>query len=148
MTLKERLNDDLRAAMRAQDETGKRALRMALASIRNAEIEHRGTLDDAAVQQILAKEAKQRRESIAEFEKGGRDDLVSREQAELDRLLEYLPSQLSTEEVEALARRVIVDVGAAGRSDKGKVMPVLMKELAGRSDGRLASQVVDQLLAG
>jgi uncharacterized protein len=148
MTVKERLNDDLRAAIRAGDESGKSALRMALASIRNAEIQSRGDLDDAGVQQVLAREAKQRRESIAEFKKGGRSDLVSREQAELDRLLEYLPAQLTTEELEGIARRVITDLGASGQSDKGKVMPVLMKELAGRADGRLASQVVDQLLAG
>jgi uncharacterized protein len=146
-TLKQRLNDDLRAAMLAGDESRKSTLRLALSAIHNAEIADRGELDDAGIEKVLAREAKQRRESIEEFQKGGRDDLVAVEKAELDTLLDYLPQQLDEAEVETTARRIISESGAAGPADKGKVMPQLMKELAGRADGRLVNEVVTRLLA-
>ncbi|MEX2237853.1 MAG: GatB/YqeY domain-containing protein [Dehalococcoidia bacterium] len=147
MSLKERLNSDLRDAMRGGDTTRRSALRMALSAVRNAEIEKRSELDDPGVQQVLAKEVKQRRESIAEFEKGGRKDLVDQEQAEIDALAGYLPVQLDEREVEEIARAVITEIGAAGPGDKGKVMSPLIKKLAGRADGRLANEVVTRLLS-
>ena len=148
MPLKERLNSDLREAMRSGDELRKSALRLALAALHNAEIEAGGELDEGAVLGILAKEAKQRRESIEEFRKGGREDLVAHEEAQLAVIEPYLPKQMTREEITEAARAVIAEVGARGASDKGKVMPVLISQLRGRADGRDINAVVTELLAG
>lgn len=147
MELKERLNEDLRAAMRTKDEIRKSAIRMALSAIRYAEIARGEPLDDTGVQQVLAKEVKQRRESIEEFKKGGRTDLVDKEQAEIEALTPYLPEQIDEAAVQAMAQRIIAETGAASAADKGRVMPLLMKEISGRADGRLANEVVTRLLA-
>ncbi len=146
MTLKQQLNDDLRDALRSRDETRKTTIRLALASVHNTEIAAGRELDDAGVTTVLAKEAKQRRESIEEFGKGKRQDLVDKEQAELDILLAYLPQQLSRDDIIAAARKVIEQSGAMGPKDKGKVMPVLAAELRGRADGREINEVVTELL--
>jgi uncharacterized protein len=147
MELKERLNEDLRAAMRTKDEIRKSAIRMALSAIRYAEIARGEPLDETGVQQVLAKEVKQRRESIEEFKKGGRTDLVNKEQAEIEALTPYLPEQIDEAAVQAMAQRIIAETGAASAADKGRVMPLLMKEISGRADGRLANEVVTRLLA-
>lgn len=147
-TLKERIQADLHDAMRAHDEIRKTALRMLTAAVRNAEIEVRRDLDDAGVLAVIQKQAKQRRESIAEFRKGGREDLVAKEEGELVWLEGYLPQQAPREEVEAAARRVVAEAGASGPRDIGKVMPRLMQEFAGRADGKLVSDVVKDLLTG
>jgi uncharacterized protein YqeY len=133
--------------MRARDEIRKGTLRMALSAIRYAEIARAESLDDSGVQQVLAKEVKQRRESIEEFKKGKRDDLVSREQAEIDVLTAYLPKQLDEGSLTAIAERIISETGASSPSDKGRVMPLLMKEISGRADGRTANEIVTRLLA-
>jgi uncharacterized protein YqeY len=148
MPLKERLNNDLREAMRAGDELRKSALRLALAALHNAEIEAGSELDDGAVLGVLAKEAKQRRESIDEFRKGNREDLVAHEEAQLAVIEPYLPQQMTREEITEAARAVIAEVGARGAGDKGKVMPVLISQLRGRADGRDINAVVTELLAG
>jgi uncharacterized protein YqeY len=147
MELKAQLNHDLREAMRARDEIRKGTLRMALSAISYAEIARAESLDDSGVQQVLAKEVKQRRESIEEFKKGKRDDLVSREQAEIDVLTAYLPKQLDEGSLTAIAERIISETGASSPSDKGRVMPLLMKEISGRADGRTANEIVTRLLA-
>ena len=134
--------------MRSGEEHRKSALRLALAALHNAEIEAGGELDDGAVLSVLAKEAKQRRESIEEFRKGNRDDLVAREQAQLAVIEPYLPQQMTREEIAEAARAVIAEVGARGAGDKGKVMPVLVSRLRGRADGREINAVVTELLAG
>jgi hypothetical protein len=148
MPLKERLNNDLREAMRSGDELRKSALRLALAALHNAEIEAGSELDESAVLGVLAKEAKQRRESIEEFRKGGRQDLVAHEEAQLAVIEPYLPQQMTHEEIAEAARAVIAEVGARGAGDKGKVMPVLISQLRGRADGREINAVVTELLAG
>jgi uncharacterized protein YqeY len=148
MSLKERFNNDLREALRSGDEHRKSALRMVLAALHNAEIEARGELDEGAVLGVLAKEVKQRRESIEEFRKGGREDLVAREEAQLTVIQQYLPQQMTREEIIEAARSVIAEVGARGPADKGKVMPVLINKLRGRADGREINAVVTELLAG
>ena len=148
MSLKERFNNDLREALRSGDEHRKSALRMVLAALHNAEIEARGELDESAVLGVLAKEVKQRRESIEEFRKGGREDLVAREEAQLATIQPYLPQQMTREEIIEAARNVIAEVGARDPSDKGKVMPVLINQLRGRADGREINAVVTELLAG
>ena len=148
MSLKERLNDDLKDALRKGEEQRKAALRMALAALHNAEIEAGGELDEGAVLGVLAKEAKQRRESIEEFRKGRREDLVAREEAQLAFIDQYLPQQMTRDEIAEAARAVIAQVGASGPGDKGKVMPVLVNQLRGRADGREINAVVTELLAG
>jgi len=148
MSLKERLNDDLKDALRKGEEQRKAALRMALAALHNAEIEAGGELDEGAVLGVLAREAKQRRESIEEFRKGRREDLVAREEAQLAVIDQYLPQQMTRDEIAEAARAVIAQVGASGPGDKGKVMPVLVNQLRGRADGREINAVVTELLAG
>lgn len=148
MSLKERLNNDLKDALRRGEEQRKAALRMALAALHNAEIEASGELDESAVLGVLAKEAKQRRESIEEFRKGRREDLVAREEAQLAVIEQYLPQQMTRDEIAEAARAVIAQVGAHGPGDKGKVMPVLVNQLRARADGREINAVVTELLTG
>lgn len=146
MNLQERLMEDLKDSMKRRDEIRVSVLRMLRASIKNAEVEKLRQLDDPEVLKVIEKEAKQRRESAAEFARGNRPDLVAREEAELSILMDYLPRQMSADEIEAIARRVIDEAGAAGPGDIGKVMPRLMAEVRGKADGRVVSQVVQKLL--
>ncbi|MGB3129238.1 MAG: GatB/YqeY domain-containing protein [Dehalococcoidia bacterium] len=146
--LQEKLMTDLREAMKSGDKIRLEVLRMARASIKNAEIAQQKSLDDPDILGIIAKEGKQRRESIAEFKKGNRQDLVDKEEAELAILLEYLPEQISREEIVATARRVIEEVEARGPGDKGKVMQKLMPQLKGKAEGREINEVVTELLSG
>jgi len=148
MSLKDKLTEDLKQAIRQGDQHRRSTLRLVMAAIKNAEIEKRRELDEGELLAIIAKEAKQRRESIAEFEKGGRQDLVDQEKAELEVLLAYLPKQLSREEIEAEARQAIEEVGATSLAQMGQVMRRLMPQMKGRADGKLVSQVVRELLAG
>ena len=147
-TLQERIQQDLTTAMRERDEARKSALRMLLAAIKNAQIEARHPLDDAAVLAVLQKDVKQHRESATEFQKGNRPDLVAKEEEALAILQQYLPAQATPEELEAAARKVVAETGAAGPRDIGKVMPVLTKQFAGRADGRQLSEIVRALLGG
>ncbi len=147
MSLKEQLANDLKDAIRQRDEARKNAIRMATWAIKNAEVEKGAELRDGDVLALLGREAKRRRESIAEFKKAQRQDLVDKEQAELDVLQSYLPAQISRDEIVQAAREVIAEVGASGPSDKGKVMPVLIGRLAGRAEGREINEVVTELLA-
>ncbi len=133
--------------MRERDERRRSVLRMTLAALRNAKIAAGHELDDADAMGVLAKEAKRRRESIEEFRKAGRDDLVEKEEAELALLSPYLPQQLSREEIQTAARQIVQETGASGPKDIGKVMPVLMQQFHGRADGREVSEVVRELLA-
>ncbi|MCL4458717.1 MAG: GatB/YqeY domain-containing protein [Chloroflexi bacterium] len=146
MDLQERLMEDLKEAVRRGDERRRSVIRLARAAIKNAEIEQGRPLDDDDVLRLISKEIKQRHESITEFDKAKRSDLVAKEQAELEILEGYLPPQMATEEIEALARSIIAEVGAKGLSDIGRVMPKLMAAIKGRADGRLANQIVRQLL--
>jgi uncharacterized protein YqeY len=148
MNLKDKLTEDLKQAMRQRDELGRSTLRLVMAAIKNAEIEKRRELEEGELLAIIAKEVKQRRESIAEFERGGRQDLVDREKAELQILLAYLPEQLSREEIAAQARQIIEEVGATSPAQMGQVMHQLMPLMQGKADGKLVSQVVKELLAG
>lgn len=146
--LQEKLMTDLREAMKSGDKIRLEVLRMARASIKNAEIAQQKSLDDPDILGIIAKEGKQRRESIAEFKKANRQDLVDKEEAELAILLEYLPEQISREEIVVTARRVIEEVEARGPGDKGKVMQKLMPQLKGKAEGREINEVVTELLSG
>jgi len=148
MSLKDKLTEDLKQAMRQRDEQRRSTLRLVMAAIKNAEIEKRRELEEGELLAIIAKEAKQRHESIAQFERGGRQDLADREEAELQILLAYLPEQLSREDIEAQARQIIEEVGATSPAQMGQVMRRLMPLMQGKADGKLVSQVVKELLAG
>jgi hypothetical protein len=147
VSLKETLLKDQMDAMRRKDALRLSVIRMVRAAITNAEIEQGHELDDAGVLNVIARDVKRHRDSIAEFAKGNRPDLLQKEEAELAILLSYLPQQMSVEEIEAHARTVIAQVGAKGPGDMGKVMAVLMPQLKGRADNRVISQVVQALLA-
>ena len=146
--LQDKVADDLRQAQKSGDKVRVTVLRLVKAGVKNAEIAQGAPIDDAGVIDVITREVKQHRESISEFTKGNRQDLVAKEEAELATLLEYLPKQLSREEVMAIVRQVIEQVGATGPGDKGKVMSQLMPQLKGRADGREANDIVTELLAG
>ena len=145
--LKQKLNDDLKQAMRSGDKVKRSSIRLLMAAISNAEIARQATLEDADIFGIIAKEVRQRHESIEAFKRGNRQDLVAQEEAELAVLQEYLPQQMTREEIVEAARRVIVELGAEGLGDKGKVMPKLIAQLKGRADGREINAVVSELLS-
>ncbi len=145
--LRQKLLDDLKQAMRGGDKVRRSVIRLVIAAIKNAEIARQTALDDTDVLGIIAKEVRQRRESIEAFRQGNRHDLVAQEEAELTILNEYLPRQMTREEVIAAARQVIEEVGAQGPGDKGKVMPQLIAQLKGRADGREINAVVTELLS-
>ena len=145
--LQQRLRNDLKQALKSGDKARVSTLRLVLARISNAEIAQRAPLDDAGVLSLIAKEAKQHRESIDAFKKGNRHDLVAREEAELKVLSEYLPKPASPEEIAAMARHLIAELEARGPSDKGKVMSRLMAELKGKADGKEVSAIVSELLS-
>lgn len=144
--LKQKLADDLKQALRGGDTVRRSVIRLVMAAIKNAEIARQSSLDDADILGIIAKEVRQRRESIEAFKQGDRPDLVAQEEAELAILDGYLPQQMTREEILQAVRKVIEEVGAQGPSDKGKVMPKLIAQLKGRADGREINAVVTELL--
>jgi uncharacterized protein YqeY len=145
--LKQKLTDDLKQAMRDGDTVKRSVIRLALAAIKNAEIARQTALEDADILGIIAKEVRQRKESIEAFKQGNRPDLAAQEETEMAVLEQYLPKQMTREEVTAEARKVIDEVGAQGISDKGKVMPQLIAKLKGKADGREINEVVTELLS-
>ena len=153
MGLREQLMTDLKAAMRQRDERRRETIRSVIAALKQAETEldssgARIVLDEKGILALISKQAKIRQESIDAFRAGGREDLVAKEEAELAILQAYLPRQLTREEIEAQARRIMEKTGASSPKDMGKVMKPLMEELRGQADGRLVNQIVRQLLAG
>ncbi len=144
--LKEKLNDDLKQAMRGGDTVRRSVIRLALSAVHNAEIAKQADLENSDILGVLAKEARQRQESIEAFKQGNRPELVAKEEAELAILQEYLPKQITRAEIVAEARRIIEAVGAKGPGDKGKVMPKIIAALKGMADGREINEVVTELL--
>ena len=144
--LKQKLTDDLKQAMRSGDNLKRSTIRLLMSAINNAEIARQATLEDADILGIIAREVRQRHESIEAFKQGNRPDLVTQEETELAVLQQYLPPQMTREEIVEAARRVIAEVGAEGPGDKGKVMPKLIPQLKGRADGREINAVVSELL--
>jgi len=147
MTLKDNIQEAVKRALKQQQRVEVATLRLLLSEIKNAEIAQQKPADDNKVLDVIAKEAKRRRESIEAFKRGNRSDLVEQEEAELAILMSYLPEQMSREEIIATARQVIDAVGAKGSSDKGKVMSQLMPQLKGKADGKEVSDIVTELLA-
>jgi uncharacterized protein YqeY len=146
-TLKDRITEDMKAAMRAREAERLGAIRMLLAAIKQKEVDERIVVDDAQVAAIVDRLIKQRRDSIAQFELAGRTDLVDREKAELEVLAAYLPAQAGDEEVAAEVDAAIAATGAAGPQDMGRVMGVLKPRLAGRADLSKVSGIVKARLA-
>ncbi|MGA2368597.1 MAG: GatB/YqeY domain-containing protein [Dehalococcoidia bacterium] len=146
MSLQEKLNTDLKTAMRARDEVRMLVLRSLLSAMNYAEIAKQKKLDDGGIIEVISKEIKQRRESIEAYEKGNRPDLVNQEKAEMAVLQEYMPAQMGREEVTALVQKVIEEVGAKGAGDKGKVMQKLMPQVKGKADGSEVNNIVTELL--
>jgi uncharacterized protein YqeY len=150
MTIDERLMADLKEAMKAgpSGERRKSTIRMVRSATHNAQIELGRPLTDTEVEDLLRRQVKQRRDSIDAFRQGGREDLALVEQEEIDVIQQYLPQQMSAEEVTVVAREIIAATGAQSMTDIGKVMPVIMERLKGRAEGRTINQVVRQLLSG
>ncbi|MEX2416635.1 MAG: GatB/YqeY domain-containing protein [Paenibacillaceae bacterium] len=146
MSLSERLNDDMKQAMRNQEKFRLSVIRMVRSSIKNVEIDLRRSLEDNEVLDILNRELKQRKDSLQDFEKAGRDDLVDALKVELEIIAEYMPTQLTEEEITVIVKQTIQDTGASTKADMGKVMGALMPKVKGRSDGKLVNQIVQQLL--
>lgn len=146
MTLEEQLRLDMADAMRSGDNQKRDTLRLLLAAIKQVEVDGQQSLDDAGVQTVLAKQAKQRRESIVDYERAGRSDIAVLEQAELVIIESYLPQMMSREEITEVAAQTITDLGADGPKDTGRVMGSLMSQVKGKADGRLVSEIVRELL--
>ena len=144
--LKQKLTGDLKQAIKGGDKVKRSVLRLVMSAIGNAEIAKQAALEDGDILGIIAKEVRQRQESVEAFKQGNRQDLVAQEEAELAILNQYLPQQLTREEIIVEARQTIGEVGAQGPADKGKVMPKLIAKLQGKADGREINEVVTELL--
>jgi uncharacterized protein YqeY len=147
MSLKQRLTDDMKAAMKSGDKTRLGVIRLINAAIKQREVDERITLDDAQVLAALEKMLKQRRDSITQYDSAGRDDLASIERGEVEIIQSYLPVQLSTDEIAAAIAAAIAQTGAAGPQDMGKVIGALKAQIAGRADMGQVSALVKQALA-
>lgn len=146
--LREKIAEDMRAAMKARESTRVATLRMAMAAVKNAQVEAGHELDDDEVVGVLTKEAKKRRESISAYQDAGRDDLVEVETAELAVLEVYLPEQLSDEELSEIVDAAIAEAGASDATEMGRVMKLVMPKVRGRADGATVSGLVRARLAG
>ena len=146
MALKDRLTEDMKTAMRAADKERLGTVRLALAAIKQREVDERVSLDDAQILGVLEKMIKQRREAIAQFQTGGRADLVAKETAEIAVLQQYLPAQMGEAEIDALIAEAIQSTGAASVKDMGKVMAVVKAKAQGRTDmGALSARIKQKL---
>ncbi|MBQ1868027.1 GatB/YqeY domain-containing protein [Selenomonas sp.] len=148
MSLKEQLTNDMKEAMKNHDKDRLAVIRMVRGAIRQQEIDGQKELGDEDVIAVLSKEVKMRKDSMEEFKKGGREDLVEKTQAEIDVLMPYLPAQLSEEEVRELVKAAVEQTGAATPKDMGKVMGALMPKVKGRADGKLVNTIVRSFLQG
>jgi hypothetical protein len=148
MALRERINEEIKTAMKAREQQKLDALRLLLSEVKRKEVDERITLDDAGVVSVVEKMIKQRKDSISQFEKAARQDLADKEKFEVGILEAYLPQQLSAAEVDAIVAEAIASTGAKGAADMGKVMAVVKPKLAGRADMGKVSGLVKAKLAG
>ncbi|MGR2662008.1 MULTISPECIES: GatB/YqeY domain-containing protein [Chromobacterium] len=148
MSLKQRISDDMKSAMKARESDKLAAIRLLLAAIKQKEVDERVELDDAGVVAVIDKMLKQRRDSISQYEAAQRQDLADKEKFEMDVLMAYMPQQLSAEEIDVLVAKAVADSGAAGMQDMGKVMGLLRPQLAGRADMAQVSACIKAKLAG
>ena len=147
-SLKDRIQDDMKTAMKARETDRLNAIRLLMAAIKQREVDERIPLDDAAVAAVIDKLIKQRRDSINQYEQAGREDLAAAERAEIEVLSPYQPAQLSAEEVDAAIKAAITQTGATGPADMGKVMGILKSQLAGKTDLAAVSQRIKAALQG
>ncbi|TYZ27224.1 GatB/YqeY domain-containing protein [Selenomonas caprae] len=148
MSLKEQLTTDMKEAMKSHDKDRLAVIRMVRGAIRQQEIDGQKELSDEDVIAVMSKEIKMRKDSIEEFKKGGREDLIAKTQAEIDVLMPYMPAQLSEDEVRELVKAAVAATGAATPKDMGKVMGALMPKVKGRADGKLVNTLVRSMLQG
>ncbi len=146
MSLKDLLLQDLKAAMKDGDNVRKTAVQMARSAVLQVEKDSKVTLDDDGIVEIIAKEVKKRMDTLPDFEKSGRDDLIDNLKAEIEVLKKYLPQQLSEAEIENIVKNAIASTGAASAKDIGKVMQAVMPETRGKADGKLVNRIVKDLL--
>ena len=146
-SLKTRVMEDMKGAMRQGDKSRLGAIRLILAAIKQQEVDTRLELDDAQIMGVLDKMVKQRKDSLSQFKRAGRADLVAKEQFELDVIKAYMPEQLSAAEIEELISTIITETGASGMRDMGKVMGMVTKQLAGQADGKTISTIVKNKLS-
>jgi len=147
MDINKKINEEMVSAAKAKDKIRLSAVRMIKTALHNKEIELMRSLNETEIMQLLSVMVKQRKDSIEQFAKGGRTDLVEKEEAELKVVQEFLPAQMSDEEVENLIKKAIAEAGAVSAKDMGKVMKILMPQLTGRADGKAAGEKVKALLS-
>ncbi len=146
MALKDKLMDDLKSAMKDKDTIRKNVVQLIRSGVLQFEKDNKVTLDDDGVLDVIAKQLKQRRDSLPEYEKSGRDDLIAQLKREMELLMEYLPAQLSAEELKAIVKEAIETTGAASVKDMGKVMAAVMPKTKGRADGKEINAIARELL--
>jgi uncharacterized protein YqeY len=146
MSLKERLLEDMKNAMKQKDTVSKNAIQMARAAILQVEKDNQITLDDDGIIEVIAKEVKKRRDVLPDYERSGRQDLVDELKTEIAVLMKYLPQQLSEEELEAVVRQAVEETGASSPKDMGRVMQAVMPKVKGRADGKLVNAIVKKIL--
>jgi uncharacterized protein YqeY len=149
MSLKQKISEDLKAAMKSGDTLKRDTLRFLDSAIKNAEIEKKKReegLNDEEIQEVIARSVKQRRDSIAQYEAGGRADLAEKEKKEMEILMAYMPTQMSEEEVKEEVKKVIAETGATSKSEMGKAMGAAMTKLKGKADGNLVKKIVEEEL--
>jgi uncharacterized protein YqeY len=147
MNLSERLNEDMKQAMKSGDKFALGVIRMIRSSVKNVEIDQRRTLSDDEVLDILNREVKQRKDALQEFEKAGREDLAENAKAEVLVIQRYMPQPLTEQELQTIVQETIQEVGASSKSDMGKVMSALMPKVKGRADGKMVNETVQRLLS-
>ena len=145
MSLKDRLLEDMKVAMRDKDVISKNTIQLTRSAVLQVEKDNRVTLDDDGIIEILAKEVKKRRDSMPDYERAGRQDLVDNIKAEIDVLLKYLPQQLTEEELEIIVKKAVQETGANSVKDLGKVMQIVMPLVKGRADGKMINQIAKKI---
>lgn len=148
MTLKERLSQDLKEAMKSKDETRVRTIRLLIAAIKNFEVEKMGQATDEEVLQVMSKEVKKRLESIEMYKQASREDLAAEEENELKIIKSYMPEQMSEDQIRELAKQVIEQHNLSSPKDVGTAMKLIMPQVKGRADGKLVNKIVQELLGG
>lgn len=147
MTLKERLAEDLKSAMKDKNTVRKNVVQLVRAGVLQLEKDNKVTLDDSGVLEVIAKQLKQRKDSLPDYEKSGRDDLIAVLKAEMDVLMEYLPKQLTEDELTEIVKEIVAELGASSIKDMGKVMAEAKKRTVGRADGRMINEIAKALLS-
>lgn len=147
MSLKDKLMEDLKAAMKSKEKLKKSVITMVRAAIKQYEVDNRKNMDDDQIIEIISKQVKQKKDAIVEFEKGQRQDLVDEAKKEIDILMDYLPEQLTESEIRTIVEETINEVSAQGPKDMGKVMGAIIPKVKGKADGKIVSKLVKEHLS-